>query len=354
MGTCCGEAPACIAKASAKLGGKLSPGIVPPLDPMAPIRPKAMLGIFPIAPRISGGNDNPGGRGPNKEAGEALEKRISGIVFSLQETESMDIEKVIAGLDGNSVPPVLSVLAPFSLEAAPPSEVPHYLSSSAKIPTLLSTTFVKNLPESASALSWALQNSKTVDIDIRSDLATNDPLWEGFEEMLTAATKPEEGKTLGSIVLSNILPPPHDLTLPIVRLMKHPTYETYQSHTAALSLFPNCYVKFLPPAWNAPTPSTPAAGASFEDSQSTLSVQNELEQKDEWKRRIKMYLGPVVEAFGYERIIFGSSHSSASTAQSSAGDWYEIARESFAELGIDQEAVNNVFFNNAKRVYGGA
>ncbi|KAF7971866.1 hypothetical protein HWV62_19739, partial [Athelia sp. TMB] len=284
-----------------------------------------------------------------KEAGETLETRIGGVVLSLQGTDPTEIEKVVTGLEPSAAPPILSVLVPFSLDAAPPSEVPPHLSASAKIPTFLSTTFVKNGPESASALSWALQNSKTVDIDIRSDLATNDPLWEGFEEMLTAATKPEEGKTLGSIILSNILPPPHDLTLPIVRLMKHPTYETYQSHTAALSLFPNCYVKFLPPAWDAPTPSTPAAGASFESSQSTLSVQNELEQKIEWKRRIKMYLGPVVEAFGYERIIFGSSHSSASTAQSSAGDWYEIARESFAELGIDQEAVNNVFFNNARK-----
>ncbi|KZP18695.1 hypothetical protein FIBSPDRAFT_791574 [Athelia psychrophila] len=288
-----------------------------------------------------------------KEAGEALEKRIGGVVLSLQGTEEADIEKTIAGLESTGDLPVLSVLVPFSLDAAPPSDMPSYVTGS-KVPISLSTTFVKNGTESVAALAWALQNSRSVDIDIRSDLATNDPLWDGFEDMLTAATKPEEGKKLGSIILSNILPPPHDLTLPIVRLMKHPTYQTYQSHTAALSLFPNCYVKFLPPAWDAPTPSTPAAGASFESSQSTVSVQNELEQKDEWKRRIKMYLGPVVEAFGYERIIFGSSHSSASTAQSSAGDWYEIARESFAELGIDQEAVDAVFFNNAKKVYGQA
>ena len=148
--------------------------------------------------------------------------------------------------------------------------------------------------------------------------------------------------------------------------MNHPTYRAYQSHTAALSLFPNLYVKFLPPTWNAPTPPTPQHKESFDTSDS--------KEKKEWKRRIKMYseypfifmlpcersehhlrcaaVGPVLEAFGYGRIIFGSSHSSASTASSNASDWYEIARESFAELGVEQEAIDAVFFLNAKKVYG--
>ena len=63
-------------------------------------------------------------------------------------------------------------------------------------------------------------------------------------------------------------------------------------------------------------------------------------------------VGPAVEAFGFERIIFGSAPSPTSRATSSAGDWYEIARESFAELGVDQETVDGIFGNNAKRVYG--
>ena len=65
-------------------------------------------------------------------------------------------------------------------------------------------------------------------------------------------------------------------------------------------------------------------------------------------------VGPAVEAFGFERIIFGSAPSPTSRAAStsSAGDWYEIARESFAELGVDQETVDGIFGNNAKRVYG--
>jgi hypothetical protein len=35
-------------------------------------------------------------------------------------------------------------------------------------------------------------------------------------------------------------------------------------------------------------------------------------------------VGPAVEAFGFERIIFGSAQSPVSRAQSNAGYWYEI------------------------------
>jgi hypothetical protein len=59
-----------------------------------------------------------------------------------------------------------------------------------------------------------------------------------------------------------------------------------------------------------------------------------------------------MEAFGYERIIFGSSPSSSSRGRAHAGNWYDIARESLAELGIEQASVDAVFFGNAQKVYG--
>ena len=65
-------------------------------------------------------------------------------------------------------------------------------------------------------------------------------------------------------------------------------------------------------------------------------------------------MGPAVEAFGFERIIFGSAPSLISRSPSNASDWYEIARESFAELGVDQDSVDAVFCGNAKRVYAAA
>jgi hypothetical protein len=73
---------------------------------------------------------------------------------------------------------------------------------------------------------------------------------------------------------ANVLPPPNGLELQLVKLISHPTYRAYQSHIAALSLFPNLYIKLLPPNWNAPTPSA--------------HDPDEREAK-EWKRRIRMY-----------------------------------------------------------------
>jgi hypothetical protein len=159
---------------------------------------------------------------------------------------------------------------------------------------------------------------------------------------------------------ANLLPPPHDLELPIVKLLSHPTYRSYQSHVATLSLFPRVYLSYVPPTWDAPTPPTPL------DDQGTATPSKE---KKEWKRRVKMYckldalflvssssvdalpVGPAVEAFGFERILFGSAPSPSSHASSSAGDWYEIARESFAELGVEQGNVDAVFGGNAERIY---
>ena len=68
-------------------------------------------------------------------------------------------------------------------------------------------------------------------------------------------------------------------------------------------------------------------------------------------------MGPVVEAFGFQRILFGSSAAaplSGTSPASKAGDWYELARESFAELGVEQDAMDAVFSQNAKLVYGGS
>jgi len=142
---------------------------------------------------------------------------------------------------------------------------------------------------------------------------------------------------------ANILPPPHNLDLPIVKLLSHPIYNSYQTHIATLSLFPRVYLSYVPPAWNAPTPPIPQDAAVTS------------KEKKEWKRRIKMFrefardnrlspfhllndlcftVGPAVEAFGFERIVFGSAPSPTSRAYSNAGDWYEIAREAFAELGV--------------------
>lgn len=63
-------------------------------------------------------------------------------------------------------------------------------------------------------------------------------------------------------------------------------------------------------------------------------------------------VSPVVEAFGFQRILFGSSPSASNHSPSRVEDWYELARESFAELGIEQEGIDAVFCRNAEAVYG--
>jgi hypothetical protein len=80
---------------------------------------------------------------------------------------------------------------------------------------------------------------------------------------------------------ANVLPPVDDLSLPLVKLLTHPTYRAYQAHAASLSLIPNTYIKFLPPNWREPTPPTPAPVGGVKPEESS--------EKKEWKRRIKMY-----------------------------------------------------------------
>lgn len=65
-----------------------------------------------------------------------------------------------------------------------------------------------------------------------------------------------------------------------------------------------------------------------------------------------MYIGPVIEAFGFERILFGTSPVASASAPSKAADWYELARESFVELGIEQAGIDATFGQNAKAVFG--
>ena len=54
---------------------------------------------------------------------------------------------------------------------------------------------------------------------------------------------------------------------------------------------------------------------------------------------------------GLNVLFFGAAPSPVSRAHLNAGDWYETAREAFAELDVDQESVDAVFGVNAQRIY---
>jgi len=258
-----------------------------------------------------------------------LASRVSAVVVKTSENE-------LEGLESQASQAGVTVLAasiPFSLESGTIPSIP-----STKHHITFTASFQDTSDAAVTALRAALSAGHTIEIDVQG---TGDATWEGLEDLLTKATA--GGVTSGLIILSNTLPPPHDLELPIVKLLSHPTYQSYQSYVATLSLVPRVYLSYVPPTWNAPTPPTPLPS---EGAAATAS-----KEKKEWKRRIKMYLGPAVEAFGYERILFGSAPSLTSHASSNAGDWYEIAREAFAELGVDQDSVDAVFGGNAERIY---
>jgi hypothetical protein len=57
-----------------------------------------------------------------------------------------------------------------------------------------------------------------------------------------------------------------------------------------------------------------------------------------------------LKRLGLDVLFFGSAPSPVSRAQSNASDWYEIGREAFAELGVDQESVDAMSGSHAKRI----
>jgi len=258
---------------------------------------------------------------------------------------------------------ILSVLVPFALEDSTPSDVPSYLSGTATLPATLATTYNGATPVAAEVeddpkdqpqveapvknLKWALQHSKVVDIDVEGGImAADSSLYDSFVNLLTKATKldhsaddPTATRKRTPIVLSNILPPPVDPTMLVVTMMNHPTYTAYRQRVALLSLFENVHVKLLPPTWT--------LVESAPDSE-----EGKRNREKEWKDILKLFIAPVLEAFGFERIIFGSSPATASDASAQPTNWYRLTQESFRELAVEQDEINKVFMENAERVYG--
>ncbi|KAG1737617.1 hypothetical protein EDB19DRAFT_1636796 [Suillus lakei] len=281
--------------------------------------------------------------------------RSEALRLDLAGTEVADVVLLLNDLERTVLPStqnvrVLAVVAPFELGGPIPSGYSDH-SESSGIPQSLYTSYAASheAPEARSqaieTLKWAFSNSRLIDIDVQCDVMSNVAKYEAFEDLPHEShNRPswrQEGPHMSGTdqILANILPPPHDLNLPIVKLLADPSYRNYQAHSAALSLFPNLYVKFTPPMWNqtVPGPGDPTS---------------EMDQHREWKRKIKMFIGPVLEAFGYERIIFGTSPSFAVPSLPNHADWYALVRESFAELAVEQDAIDAIFSLNARRVYG--
>lgn len=189
--------------------------------------------------------------------------------------------------------PILSLVIPFRLEDTEHSLPPNLVSSS--LPFSFKTVFTRPTPAGAASLKWAFSHGRPVDIDIQTVMP--DSVIESFGDMISKAQEdldkvppiilsmfhsfPLVPSHLTPIIAGNWLPPPHDVSLSIVKLLKHPTYRDFQSQTAALSLFPDVHIKYLPPPWEAQVPMTPITSGGADDDVSR--------QLREAKRRIKMF-----------------------------------------------------------------
>jgi hypothetical protein len=188
-------------------------------------------------------------------------------------------------------------------------------------------------------LRWALQHARVVDLNIQGGIiAIDTSAYDSLVNLLAKAIKSATDTKRTPIVLTNVLLPPLDAITPVVTMMNHPSYNTYRQRVSSLSLFENAYVKLLPPTWVA-TESPPGSGG---------------EQDKELKGILKLFIDPVLEAFGFERIIFGSSPASTSGSPALAENWYKLVLESFRELAVSQDELDKIFIDNAERVYGPA
>ncbi|KAF8444735.1 hypothetical protein L210DRAFT_848389 [Boletus edulis BED1] len=228
--------------------------------------------------------------------------------------------------------PVLAVLIPFVLNT---TEIPEYLS--ATVSPALTTIYDGAIPvTSVKSLRWALEHGRVIDLDIENGIIAIDAsIYDSLVNLLSKAIKSDTNTKRPPIVLTNALPPPLVSLTPVVTMMNHPTYVTYRQRISSLSLFENAYVKLLPPQWV------------------SAALEKETQER-ELRNILKLFIVPVLEAFGFERIIFGSSPAFADGSPALAEKWYKLVLESFRELAVSQDEIDNIFVENAQRVYGSA
>ncbi|KAG8900816.1 hypothetical protein FRC00_010917 [Tulasnella sp. 408] len=357
------------------------PGKIPPKLPLSVISAAAAAPltadptkVFPNA--IVDANVNLELAEWSEQAGDLIKKPISGVVIALHTREGqppLDEERFNELIQSSNVP-ITAIIAPTHLADRGISKLPSYVTSSPS-PFAFGVSFVPG-GTTPDDIRLILSAGHVVDLDVpwNSQQSESDSEWNALEDFIGKAVnggaegspKPTKAIVICEqmypfqfkrpnvtvICVANLLPPPHSLHVPIVKLMKSPMYEKYQEHISSLSFVPNVYLKFLPPHWEDPTPPSPAPFATTSETTGSGVTSQDAQAKDEWKRRVRIYLGPALDAFGYSRIIFGTSPSPSSTSASNAHDWYTLAREVVAEVAVEQESVDAIFGKNAQSVYG--
>jgi hypothetical protein len=95
------------------------------------------------------------------------------------------------------------------------------------------------------------------------------------------------------------------------------------------------------------------------------SVTSTGDRRDELQQRLRFFLETALEAFGEERLVFSTyltSGSSTVTAiqgrykdeaahLSEPEQWFEAVLATLQDIGVGQEAVDNIFSNNVSKLY---
>ncbi|WRT65118.1 uncharacterized protein IL334_002060 [Kwoniella shivajii] len=216
-------------------------------------------------------------------------------------------------------------------------------------PTVLNLTLVT--PPSITNIAKG-----AVDIIVPSTFPLSETEWDLLEEAVNAldgcwgngTSLNEEGKEPGKIVISGILPPP--LTKTATPLLSSDAYNLHLARIANLSLHANVYLKALPPVVDV-IQAKEKEGGWWSD-------------RKELERVLRMYISPVIEAFGTHRIIFGSTPALPLAELTKVspipgdleqpipnGEWYSVLRKVISELGEGREEMSGVMGGNAAKAY---
>jgi len=303
------------------------PGAPPPVDP-ATIEPVSIIDVH-FSLRSTADLSSLSGE-------STYASKLKGVVVVLSSSDGAD--KILAELkDANSPVPIKAVTVPVALSNGIPS-TPAFLADPVFPISVFSPVSRSSVtPSFTEGLKWALDAGLPVELDVEGSAGDEEQGYEYLAELISSAQEASQ-KMPTPVIITNVLPPQSSVDLPIVKLISHPGYIAYQSHVGSLSLVPNTFLKFTPPTWT-------ITGEGENGALSDAQVR-------EWKRRVKMYLGPAVEAFGQDRILFGASAVSKNEVRRiSPLDWYALARESIVEIGVEQDGVDSIFGGNALAVY---
>lgn len=114
-----------------------------------------------------------------------------------------------------------------------------------------------------------------------------------------------------------------------------------------------------------------AGTAAISGAEKTLhsAVSSSDDESSELKRRLRVFLDVVVEAFGLERLIWSANLSAGqllagdaakdgvqnaikgSAHEKAVKEWYEAVLDSLTSMGLDGKRVEGIFSDNASRVY---